>query len=145
MRLDSLPAQRPLEVWLGGQAPNALARVGRLADGWLPGAITVEAAQAGRLVIGQVASDHGREISPEHFGINIAYTLGPTMPVVAAPPRGTGDTRDVVAVGPQDLRDTLNRWIGAGFTKIVVRPIAPPTDWSGELAALADTVLDLQT
>lgn len=30
-----LPVQRPIPVWLGGSAPAALDRVGRLADGWI--------------------------------------------------------------------------------------------------------------
>src|ERR1700761_4409909 len=29
------PIQDPLEVWLGGRGPQALDRVGRIADGWL--------------------------------------------------------------------------------------------------------------
>jgi alkanesulfonate monooxygenase SsuD/methylene tetrahydromethanopterin reductase-like flavin-dependent oxidoreductase (luciferase family) len=29
------PVQDPLEVWLGGRGPQALDRVGRVADGWL--------------------------------------------------------------------------------------------------------------
>jgi alkanesulfonate monooxygenase SsuD/methylene tetrahydromethanopterin reductase-like flavin-dependent oxidoreductase (luciferase family) len=36
------PAQQPIEVWLGGQAPSELRRVGRLGDGWLPWFCTVE-------------------------------------------------------------------------------------------------------
>jgi len=143
--LDSLPLQQPLEVWLGGQAPKALARIGRLADGWLPGAITVEDAVASRAVIDQVADDHGRTISREHFGINVAYTFDEVAPPSAPLPRGTGDTTDVVAIGEEHLRATLLRWIEAGFTKIVVRPIAPPADWSSELRRLAAAVLDLQT
>src|SRR5438046_9894953 len=34
--LSPLPVQQPLEVWLGGTAPAALERCGRLSAGWLP-------------------------------------------------------------------------------------------------------------
>jgi probable F420-dependent oxidoreductase len=143
--LDSRPVQEPLEVWFGGQAPKALERVGRLGDGWLPGAITVAEAMAGRAVIDEVAAQHDREISREHFGINLAYTLGPEMPPMPPLPRGTGDPTEVTAVGATHLRETINRWVDAGFSKIVVRPIVPPQDWSRELHDLADVVVGLQT
>ena len=31
-----LPLQRPIPIWIGAMAPAALARVGKLADGWFP-------------------------------------------------------------------------------------------------------------
>jgi len=34
------PVQDPLEVWLGGRGPQALERVGRIADGWLGALVT---------------------------------------------------------------------------------------------------------
>jgi probable F420-dependent oxidoreductase len=144
LTLDARPAQQPLEVWLGGQVPAALARAGRLGDGWLPGAITISDAVAARADVNRAAEAAGRSISREHFGINISYTLGETMPELP-PARARGDVRDVVAVGGGALRDLLRRWIDAGFTKFVVRPLSPPDDWSVELDALAATVLDLQT
>lgn len=144
IRLDTRPVQQPLEVWLGGQSAAALARAGRLADGWLPGAITVEQAVAARDEVDRAAADAGREISDEHFGINVAYTLTDHLPAMPPAPRGTGDPRDVIAVGAPALHALLERWIAAGFTKIVVRPLAPPTDWDDELGALAEAVLDLQ-
>ncbi len=34
--INPLPIQRPIPVWLGGQSPRVLKRVGRQADGWFP-------------------------------------------------------------------------------------------------------------
>src|SRR5271169_62512 len=39
---------KPLDIWLGGTAPGALQRVGRLGDGWLASFITPGEAAAGR-------------------------------------------------------------------------------------------------
>src|ERR1700722_19342279 len=67
------PVQDPFDVWLGGNAPAALDRCGRIGDGWIPALTTPEEAAAGKSVIDQVATEHGRAISPEHFGVSIAY------------------------------------------------------------------------
>lgn len=142
--LDSRPQQEPLEVWLGGRAPTALARVGRLADGWLPGGITLDDAVDGRAVIDAAAAAAGRTISPEHFGINLSYALDGAAPP-ALPRQVVGDTRDVVAPDLAALPALVARWVDAGFSKLVVRPSAAPADWLAELRRLADAVLDLQT
>ena len=42
------PVQDPLELWLGGSGPKALARAGRLADGWLGAALTASEAGLAR-------------------------------------------------------------------------------------------------
>ena len=136
LTLDSLPAQDPLEVWLGGQAAKALERVGRLGDGWIPGRITRDEAVSARSVIERAASEAGRTISPEHYGINLSYSFEA---------EAAGEPSDVVSFGAGALRESVRRWIDVGFTKVVVRPLTPPADWALELDHLATTVLDLQT
>ena len=121
LTLDARPRQDPLEVWLGGRAPKALARAGRLSDGWLAGRMTLEEAIAAKVVIDDAAAAAGRVISPEHFGTNLGY--GPGLP---------------------PLREQIATWVDAGFSKLVVRPAEPPDDWVAELRTLAP-VLDLQT
>lgn len=144
--LDITPVQQPLEVWLGGKGAKSLERTGRISDGWLPGLVTLEEAVEGRRVVERAAADAGREISPEHFGINLSYTIDPDVDRSTLPARTTpGDTRDIVAFGLPALRDLVGRWVDAGFTKIVVRPVLPPTDWTAELEQLADAVVGLQT
>jgi alkanesulfonate monooxygenase SsuD/methylene tetrahydromethanopterin reductase-like flavin-dependent oxidoreductase (luciferase family) len=145
VRLDPLPRQQPLEVWFGGKAEAALRRAGRLSDGWLGGAVTLDEAIAARTTMQEAAASASREISPEHFGVNLTYTRDASLSLADLPRRGDADVRDVIAFGLPGLRALATRWIDAGFTKIVVRPATAPTDWADELSSLAGSVVDLQT
>ena len=73
--IGPLPA-RPLDIWLGGSAPGALSRVGRLADGWLGSLLTPDEARAARETIQAAASAAGREVEADHFGISLAVAPG---------------------------------------------------------------------
>jgi len=148
VRLWPLPVQQPLEVWLGGSSQIALERCGRLSDGWLPSLCTPEEAARGREVIEAAAAKADRTISPEHFGISLGYSRTPLdeaqRQAIASRARGR-DMSDLVPVGLDALRTTLERFIAVGFSKFVVRPMAPPPSWGAELAELAAAVGDLQT
>jgi alkanesulfonate monooxygenase SsuD/methylene tetrahydromethanopterin reductase-like flavin-dependent oxidoreductase (luciferase family) len=133
-------------VWLGGTAPAALERCGRLSDGWLPSLCTPEEAAAGRVVIEEAAAKAGRSISSEHFGMSIGYARNPIDPdtarvMTARRPRSI----ELTPVGFPSLRERIERFIAVGFSKFVLRPVAPPPSWRAELEALAGAVGDLQT
>jgi alkanesulfonate monooxygenase SsuD/methylene tetrahydromethanopterin reductase-like flavin-dependent oxidoreductase (luciferase family) len=138
--------QQPLEVWLGGTAPAALERCGRLSDGWLPSLCTPEEAAAGRGVIEDAAARAGRSISSEHFGMSIGYASAPIDPatarlMTARRPRSV----ELTPVGLPALRERIEGFIAVGFSKFVVRPLATPRSWRTELEALSAAVGDLQT
>jgi hypothetical protein len=142
--------QDPFDVWLGGNVPAALERCGRLADGWLPAFCTPADAAAGKVVIDRVASEHDRSISPEHFGVSLAYAPdGTDLTALASSPlarRARGrPLEQLVPVGLKGLRSMLEQFLEVGFSKFVVRPIAPPPAWPEEMAELAAAVGDLQT
>jgi probable F420-dependent oxidoreductase len=144
------PAQDPFDVWLGGNVPAALERCGRLADGWLPAFCTPADAAEGKTVIDRVASEHGRAISPEHFGVSLAYAPdGTDLSTLASSPlarRARGrPLEEIIPVGRGGLRSKLEQFLDVGFSKFVVRPMAPPGEWQAELEQLADAVGDLQT
>jgi probable F420-dependent oxidoreductase len=146
VKLSPLPVQKPLEVWLGGNVPSALERCGRLSDGWLPSLCTPEEAVAGRVVIEEAAAKAGRSISGEHFGMSIGYASKPIDPATARTmaarrPRSL----ELTPVGLPALRQLIERFIAVGFSKFVLRPVAPPASWRAELDALAGAVGDLQT
>jgi probable F420-dependent oxidoreductase len=146
VKVSPLPAQQPLEVWLGGNVPAALERCGRLSDGWLPSLCTPEEAKAGRAVIDEAAARAGRAISGEHFGMSIGYATAPIDPATARTmtarrPRSI----ELTPVGWPALREKIERFIDVGFSKFVVRPIVAPKSWRAELEALSAAVGDLQT
>jgi probable F420-dependent oxidoreductase len=146
--LSPLPVQQPLECWTGGMVPAALERCGRLADGWLPSACTPEEVARARVVIDEAAARAGRAISPEHFGVSLAYADAPLSPdalrAIGRSRRGVDPTQ-IVPVGKDGLRAMLERFLEVGFSKFVVRPLHEPASWRSELEALAGAVLDLQT
>jgi probable F420-dependent oxidoreductase len=141
------PVQQPIDVWLGGQAPSELRRVGRLGDGWLPSFCTAEDVASGWEVVTATAAEHGRTIDPEHLGTLVTYSSG-TIPdrVVAllAARRPELDPTDVVPIGLDALRSRLVELIGVGASKFVVVPLADPGDWSAELDAVMGALGDLQ-
>jgi alkanesulfonate monooxygenase SsuD/methylene tetrahydromethanopterin reductase-like flavin-dependent oxidoreductase (luciferase family) len=146
VKITPLPIQQPLEMWLGGTAPAALERCGRLSDGWLPSLCTPAEAAAGREAIEAAAARAARSISPEHFGMSIGYASAPldeaaARTLAARRPRAL----ELTPVGYPALRTTIEQFIAVGFSKFVVRPVITPRSWRAELEALADAVGDLQT
>jgi probable F420-dependent oxidoreductase len=61
--LAPLPVQRPIPIWIGGVAPKALARIGRLADGWFPQVLPGPALDEARAVVEAAAREAGRDPS----------------------------------------------------------------------------------
>jgi probable F420-dependent oxidoreductase len=144
------PVQDPFDVWLGGNAPAALERCGRIGDGWIPAFCTTEDAAEGKAVIEKVAAEHGRTISPEHFGVSLAYAppgfdlSGEPVSLLAKRARGR-PLDQILPIGLDGLRSMIEGYLDVGFSKFIVRPLSPPQRWGAELEALAGAVGDLQT
>jgi probable F420-dependent oxidoreductase len=145
--LEPTPRQQPLEIWVGGTGPKALERAARASDGWLTAALTPEEADQGRATILWRAEELGRPIDPEHFGISVPYARSAVPDAVAEGLRARrrdGSLTDIVPVGASALRTLLQRHMGAGLSKFVLRPV-DAVDPAAELEWLADVVLDLQS
>jgi probable F420-dependent oxidoreductase len=144
------PVQDPFDVWLGGNAPAALERCGRIGDGWIPALCTPEDAAAGKKVIDEVAAAHDRAISPEHFGVSIAFApagldlSAEAIATLARRSRGR-PLEQIIPSGLDGLRTLIGQFLEVGFSKFIVRPLTPPADWRPELEALSGAVGDLQT
>lgn len=142
-----LPAT-PLDIWLGGAAPAALDRIGRLADGWLASFLTPDQARAGRETIQAAAAEAGREIEPDHFGISLAVAtdgVSPEMLAAAAARRPDADPADLVADGWAQARELVERHVEAGLTKFVIRPAGPVASVTEFLDRFAAELMPLQT
>ncbi len=147
-RLSPTPVQEPLEMWLGGQLPGALRRAGRLGDGWIPGLITPTEAAEKRGRVEAAAAAAGRIIDPEHFGVNLTYSRGPLPGAVGEQLRRRRPDLDPADLVPQSraaLHARVDEWLAVGFSKFLLRPAAPPTDWTAELETLAADILERQT
>jgi len=146
------PVQQPIEVWLGGQAPSELRRVGRVGDGWLPSFATPDDVAEGWALITETATAHDRRIDPEHLGVLVAYThdqIPERMRAFLAARHPDLDAAEVVPVGFDGLRAQLEAMIAVGASKFVVMPLVETPgwdadDWTKELTAVMDAVGDLQ-
>jgi probable F420-dependent oxidoreductase len=142
-----LPA-RPLDIWLGGSAPGALRRVGRLADGWLASFITPAEAAAGRLAIKEAAAAAGREIEEDHYGISLAVAsegIPDALIAAARERRPDADPATLVAASWPDAQRMIGEYVAAGLTKFVIRPADPRASFGGFLDRFVAEMLPLQT
>ena len=147
LRVEPKPPKM-LDVWLGGKAPAELRRVGRLGDGWLASFAMPAHCAASRTVVDAAAADAGRTIDPEHFGARVFYAHDPLPDAIAsmiASRTPEVDPRELVPVGWDGVRARCQAFIDVGFSKLVMVPFTPITDWNAELAASSEALLDLQT
>jgi probable F420-dependent oxidoreductase len=71
--LAPLPVQRPIPIWIGGHAPAALRRVGRIADGWFPQVRPSGGLESALDIIREAASEAGRDVSNFEFEGRVEY------------------------------------------------------------------------
>ena len=123
---------KPLDIWLGGSAPAALRRVGRLADGWLGSLLTPAEAGAAVKEIQDAAAGADREVEEDHFGLSLPVTFAgnePSIPDALLASirrrRPEADPATLVARGWDDARRMLGQYVEAGLSKFVVRPASP--------------------
>ncbi|MEU5260388.1 TIGR03854 family LLM class F420-dependent oxidoreductase [Amycolatopsis sp. NPDC021455] len=122
--LGPRPAKR-LDVWLGGTAPAALRRAGRLADGWLGSFHTPSQARDARIAIQRAAAEAGREIEEDHFGLSLAVAdrgVPDELAAAAARRRPGVPVEDLVATSWAEARRLVEQHIEAGLSKFVIRP-----------------------
>ena len=139
---------KPLDIWLGGSAPSALRRIGRLGDGWLGSLVTPAEARTGRATIQEAAAAAGREVEADHFGISLAVARDGVPAELAASIRRRRpdiDPAALVATSWPDARRLIDAYVAAGLSKFVIRPAAAPPSLEGFLDDFAREMMPLQT
>ena len=140
------PQQDPLEVWLGGMVPAALRRCGRIGEGWMPGMVTPAEAAEAKEAIDRAATEAGRSIDVEHFGVNVQWVDAMTDDARAAVAtrRDDHEAETFIGIGADGLAEKLEAFLEVGLSKFVVRPLLPPDNWANAVESVAD-VLEMQT
>jgi probable F420-dependent oxidoreductase len=136
----------PLPIWLGGRSEAAFRRIGRLCDGWLPSAIRPQEIADGIAQIQTAAAEHGRAIEADHFGAVLTYFVDASFESAkqrAAPyllrRRPEFPAEEFAILGTlNDCAAKLQRYVAAGATKFVLRPVGPPEAILEQLDALAE-------
>ena len=140
-------------LWVGGRSKAAFRRAGRLADGWLVSSVTPAEVATGIEAIRAHAHEVGREIPEDHYGVLIPYCFAATAgeaEKIAGPSirrRPELAPRDYCGLGsPDEVREKLRAYIGAGATKFVMRPYGPKETLRAQVEMLAKEVIPaLQT
>jgi probable F420-dependent oxidoreductase len=142
-----LPA-KPLDIWLGGTAPGALRRIGRLGDGWLGSLVTPAEAGAGRAAIEEAAAEAGREVEDDHYGISLPVaTDGIPADLIASvwKRRPDADPATLIAANWADARRLVEEYVAVGLSKFVIRPAGPVSSFGGFLEEFVREMIPLQT
>ena len=139
----------PMPVWFGGRSEAALRRVGLLGDGWLGSAVSPEEVRALVPRVHAIARSAGRAIEEDHFGVIVPYWITPDRDRAlerVAPGllrlRPDGEPADYAALGTtDDVCALLDRFVAAGASKFVLRPVCPPEETFEQLDRLTAEVL----
>jgi alkanesulfonate monooxygenase SsuD/methylene tetrahydromethanopterin reductase-like flavin-dependent oxidoreductase (luciferase family) len=128
------PVQSPMPLWVGGSAPQAIARTARWGTGWQAG---IESAAEIKPVIEAIKTSTealGRKIDDDHFGAGFGFRFGTTdEPMVRKhheilEKRLGKDPSAYSAIGGVDeMMALVKDFHAAGAHKFILRPIASGT------------------
>ncbi len=124
------PIQKPMPLWIGGSAAQAVERTARWGTGWQAGIETPEDVAPVIDAIKTALTRYGRDIDEDHYGAGFAFRFGsPDEPVCrrydeVLSKRLGKDPRGLSAVGgTEEIMALVDRFRRAGVHKFVLRPI----------------------
>ena len=135
-RIQPLPVQQPLPLWIGGASKAAIRRTAQFGSGWLGGIQTPEQVAPIVAALRAAGTAAGRPIDPDHYGATFACHFGSwDDPIVQANGKilqglaPGADPRRLAVVG--DAAAILTRvreFVTTGCSKFVVRLMAATPD-----------------
>ena len=136
-------------VWIGGRSAAAARRVGRVGDGWLVSSATPQEVHDGKEIIFETAKEHGRTIEDDHIGVLVGYYMSPNVETAVSKAyefvirhRPDAYFTEYNAVGPPErIAEVIQRYIDAGASKFVVRPLCPADETMEQLDMLGSEIL----
>ena len=150
------PARQPggPPIWCGGRADAALARAGRLADGWVSYVVTPDQYRAALAKIAQAADAAGRTV--EHFGtghllfarLDATYEAALDAAATSLSQRYAMDfrraTERYAALGPpEQVAQRIREFWEAGARHLVIDLVGPYEERPRQIEAFAETVMPL--
>ena len=144
------PVQTPaMPLWVGGRSSAAARRAGRLGDGWLVSSATPDEIAEGAALLFDTAAEFGREVDSDHIGALIGFYIadsGEEAALLGEPfitrARPDAHFTEYSALGtPDQVAQTIERYLEAGASKFVVRPLCPPDQAIEQLELLGRDVL----
>jgi len=141
-------------LWCGGRSAAALARIGRLADGWISYVVTPERYAAGLDAIARVAGEAGRRLERFDTGhllfvvIDDDYERAWDAATEHLSRRYASDFREparrYAALGsPADVAERVSAFLAAGVRHLVIDPVGPPESRDAQLERFAREVRPL--
>ena len=150
-------APRPLQpagppIWIGGRSDAALARAGRIGDGWVAYLVTAQRYRESLGKIGEAADRGGRSL--DHFARAhlVFITVGRDFEwarqrwVSRLSERYNQDfgplaERYGVIGTPAQCRETLEKFVDAGCNYFIVNPVGDPSETGPQIEAIAADIL----
>jgi len=147
--IDPRPAPRPnndfgtIDLWIGGQSKGALMRTARLGDGYFASFQTPDEFAAHMAQIREYARGYGRENARIESGLILRCRISSSKKraLEEVDPKlwrlGQVDGEAVLkrsAYGsPDDIIETMQKYVAAGLDKFVLWPLATPEDWPHQM------------
>ena len=136
-------------VWIGGRSQAAARRVGRVGDGWLVSSATPAEISEGRETLFATAREYQREIEDDHVGVLLGYYIAPNVEETVSKAynyvtrhRPDAYFTEYSALGPPErIAEAIQRYVDAGASKFVIRPLCPAEETMEQLDILGREVL----